>query len=159
MLVKPFFRPASWPHNFETNPICSDQTTRSRNPSTRRPLFFLADVPSLCLQLKFLFLPVHRIFLRHALNSVSVRTSVQVRSNPSGIVGFLGDHRRMNVAVTRARMHVAVICDSSTVGRNPFLLRLLQHIKRRGEVRSAADQASGQVEIQGQKPSPLPMSK
>ncbi|GAQ86967.1 DNA helicase [Klebsormidium nitens] len=78
-----------------------------------------------------------------------------VRSNPSGIVGFLGDHRRMNVGVTRARMHVAVVCDSSTVGRNPFLLRLLQHIKRRGEVRSAA---GGDPQGSEYAP-PLPMSK
>lgn len=88
--------------------------------------------------------------------SRALRTpSLQVRSNPSGIVGFLGDHRRMNVGVTRARMHVAVVCDSSTVGRNPFLLRLLQHIKRRGEVRSAAGGDAQGPEFTP----PLPMSK
>eukprot|EP00897_Mesotaenium_endlicherianum_P006114 jgi/Mesen1/5530/ME000279S04740 len=63
-----------------------------------------------------------------------------VRSNAMGAVGFLGDSRRMNVAITRARCHVAVVCDSTTVSRNPFLRRLLQHIRQRGEIRSAASQ-------------------
>ncbi len=60
-----------------------------------------------------------------------------MRSNNLGLVGFLGDNRRMNVAVTRARKHVAIVCDSSTVGRNAFLQRLLQHIRLMGEVRCA----------------------
>eukprot|EP00850_Spirogloea_muscicola_P021566 SM000254S08792 [mRNA] locus=s254:115750:121317:+ [translate_table: standard] len=61
-----------------------------------------------------------------------------VRSNVAGTVGFLGDRRRMNVAVTRARVHVAIVCDTATVGKNPFLRRLLQHIREAGELRSMA---------------------
>lgn len=60
-----------------------------------------------------------------------------MRSNNIGVVGFLGDNRRMNVAVTRARKHVTIVCDSTTVSRNSFLQRLLQHIRRFGEVRCA----------------------
>ena len=60
-----------------------------------------------------------------------------VRSNPTGTVGFLADQRRMNVGITRARCHVAIVADSSTLSHNPFLRRLLTHVQRNGEVVSA----------------------
>ncbi|NWZ74603.1 SMBP2 protein, partial [Acrocephalus arundinaceus] len=60
-----------------------------------------------------------------------------VRSNRKGEVGFLAEERRINVAVTRARRQVAVVCDSHTVGSRPFLRRLLDHLSQHGLVRSA----------------------
>ncbi|NWV46755.1 SMBP2 protein, partial [Daphoenositta chrysoptera] len=60
-----------------------------------------------------------------------------VRSNRKGEVGFLAEERRINVAVTRARRQVAVVCDSHTVGSLPFLRRLLDHLAQHGLVRSA----------------------
>ncbi len=64
-----------------------------------------------------------------------------VRSNPSGEVGFLSDQRRMNVAVTRARRHVALVCDSETVSKDPFLGRLVKYFEEHGTYISAAELA------------------
>ncbi|KAJ2075339.1 hypothetical protein GGI03_002371 [Coemansia sp. RSA 2337] len=53
-----------------------------------------------------------------------------VRSNPGKEVGFLKDVRLMNVALTRARRHLCIIADSSTVSEgDPFLTALFVHLK------------------------------
>ena len=44
-----------------------------------------------------------------------------VRSNRSRQLGFLVEKRRLNVAVTRARRQLVVVCDSGTVSQDPFL--------------------------------------
>ena len=41
-----------------------------------------------------------------------------VRSNEAGRLGFLSDRRRMNVALTRARRGLIVICNTSTLGQD-----------------------------------------
>jgi len=60
-----------------------------------------------------------------------------VRSNDRGEVGFLTERRRMNVAVTRARRHVALVGDTATLACDPFLADLIGHAQREGVYRSA----------------------
>ncbi|CAM9714597.1 unnamed protein product [Ectocarpus sp. 13 AM-2016] len=62
-----------------------------------------------------------------------------VRSNAGKKVGFLADARRLNVAVTRAKRHVAIVCDAECCGSDPFIGRLLRHVEDRGEYRSALE--------------------
>lgn len=62
-----------------------------------------------------------------------------VRSNPSGEIGFLGDVRRMNVALTRARRKLIVIGDSATLANLPFYQRLLEYFESLGASRSVWD--------------------
>ena len=52
-----------------------------------------------------------------------------VRSNEEGKIGFLRDLRRMNVAITRARMKVIILGDRHTLTRHPFYNKLYQYIK------------------------------
>lgn len=54
-----------------------------------------------------------------------------------GEVGFLAEDRRINVAITRARRHVAVVCDSRTVSSHAFLKALVDYFMEQGEVRTA----------------------
>lgn len=51
-----------------------------------------------------------------------------VRANEEGQIGFLNDLRRMNVAITRARMKLIVLGDASTLTRHPFYRRLYEYI-------------------------------
>lgn len=60
------------------------------------------------------------------------------RGGASGI-GFLRDDRRQNVAVTRAKRHLAVICDSETVSQSPFIRNLLQWVGDHGDEHSAIE--------------------
>ncbi|KAG2501054.1 hypothetical protein HYH03_000873 [Edaphochlamys debaryana] len=66
-----------------------------------------------------------------------------VRSNDKGEVGFLSDRRRMNVAVTRARRHCAIVCDTETVSSDAFLKRLVQYFSAHGDYASAQELVPG----------------
>jgi ATP-dependent RNA/DNA helicase IGHMBP2 len=52
-----------------------------------------------------------------------------VRSNTEGEIGFLGDVRRLNVALTRARRKLLVIGDSATLAVLPFYRRLFEYFE------------------------------
>ena len=51
-----------------------------------------------------------------------------VRANDEGQIGFLRDLRRMNVAITRARMKLIILGDASTMTRHPFYKKLYDYI-------------------------------
>ena len=52
-----------------------------------------------------------------------------VRANEEGQIGFLNDLRRMNVAITRARMKLIILGDVSTLTRHPFYKRLYNYVE------------------------------
>jgi ATP-dependent RNA/DNA helicase IGHMBP2 len=56
-----------------------------------------------------------------------------------GGIGFLRDDRRLNVAVTRAKRHCCLICDTETVSQSPFVKNLIEWIEEHGEQRSALE--------------------
>ncbi|TSJ40109.1 AAA domain-containing protein [Fluviicola chungangensis] len=59
------------------------------------------------------------------------------RSNPDGIIGFLSDYRRTNVAISRAKRSCYLIGDSATLGNDAFYSELLNEIEQHGVYRSA----------------------
>ncbi|MFZ1808834.1 MAG: AAA domain-containing protein [Cyclobacteriaceae bacterium] len=60
-----------------------------------------------------------------------------VRSNDKGEIGFLGDIRRTNVAITRARKKVIIIGDSSTLCVNSFYNELVEYVQNKNYYQSA----------------------
>ncbi|MBL0740185.1 AAA domain-containing protein [Chryseolinea lacunae] len=86
--------------------------------------------------------PLHRLV---AINTVDAFQGQErdviaisfVRSNDKSEVGFLGDIRRTNVAMTRARKKLIMIGDSATLGAHPFYLELIEYVQAGGFYKSA----------------------
>ena len=51
-----------------------------------------------------------------------------VRANDDGQIGFLSDLRRMNVAITRARMKLIIIGNAATMTRHTFYKKLYEYV-------------------------------
>ena len=92
----------------------------------------------------------HNSFLLHHGNKISVNTidSFQgqerdviyismTRSNADGVIGFLSDVRRMNVAMTRARKKLVIIGDSATLSSLPFYADLISYSEKMNAYQSA----------------------
>ena len=52
-----------------------------------------------------------------------------VRSNDEGQIGFLKDLRRMNVAITRARMKLIILGNKDTMTKHPFYKKLWKYVE------------------------------
>jgi ATP-dependent RNA/DNA helicase IGHMBP2 len=63
-----------------------------------------------------------------------------VRSNDKGEIGFLGDIRRTNVAITRAKKKLIMVGDSATLGTHDFYTALLEYVQQKEFYRSAWEQ-------------------
>ena len=66
-----------------------------------------------------------------------------VRSNESGTIGFLGDMRRLNVAITRARRLLIVIGDGVTIARHPTYAKFVARADDLGAHRSSYEWPHG----------------
>ena len=56
-----------------------------------------------------------------------------VRDNAEGQIGFLRDLRRMNVAMTRARMKLIIVGNAETLSHHRFYRELADHIRHHGD--------------------------
>ncbi len=59
------------------------------------------------------------------------------RSNSEGVIGFLSDIRRLNVAMTRARKKLVVIGDSATLSMHPFYADFIAYAENLNAYHSA----------------------
>ena len=56
-----------------------------------------------------------------------------VRDNADGQIGFLRDLRRMNVAMTRARMKLIIVGNAATLSHHRFYRALAEHVRENGD--------------------------
>ncbi len=66
-----------------------------------------------------------------------------VRSNEKAEIGFLKDYRRMNVAMTRAKLQLVIVGDSATIGNDPFYQELLDYVEQEGQYQTAWEYMQG----------------
>ncbi|MCD8032001.1 MAG: AAA domain-containing protein [Bacteroides sp.] len=89
------------------------------------------------------FRPFHKLVTIHTVDGFQEQERdvvfiSLVRSNAEGQIGFLSDIRRINVAITRARMKLVLLGDAQTLGRHPFYRELLRHIGTYGNLREVS---------------------
>ena len=65
-----------------------------------------------------------------------------VRSNNDGKIGIAADPKKFDYAVSRAKSHLVLVCDSSTVSRDPYVKTFINKIEAEGSVRFQPDMAT-----------------
>ena len=75
-----------------------------------------------------------------------------VRANADGQIGFLSDLRRMNVAITRARMKLIILGDVQTMTRHPFYKKLWEYTNGK----ASSQPPRGEAELTPKPPPNLP---
>lgn len=71
-----------------------------------------------------------------------------VRDNEQGTIGFLRDLRRMNVALTRARMKLIVLGNAATLSRHPFYAQLIKYFQERGDFVQPQPETSSDKDVE-----------
>ena len=79
-----------------------------------------------------------------------------VRANENGEIGFLRDLRRMNVAMTRARMKLMILGDASTLTRHPFYRKLFGYIQELSGVTATLSETEQYADASDPLQEPLP---
>lgn len=97
------------------------------------------------------FIPLRKLITIHTVDGFQgqerdVILISLVRANSEGNIGFLNDLRRMNVAITRARMKLIILGDATTLTSHPFYKALYEYIREKGKI----------IEIQPETPDTAP---
>ncbi|XP_074598940.1 DNA-binding protein SMUBP-2-like [Brevipalpus obovatus] len=73
-----------------------------------------------------------------------------VRSNPKDRIGFLADHKRINVAITRAKKHFLLVCDTWTVSADRTIESLISYMKKKGKLILASNCSQALKKLAGE---------
>ncbi len=64
-----------------------------------------------------------------------------VRSNADGNIGFLNELRRMNVAITRAKMKLIIVGNADTLCHHPFYKKFYEYTAQEGKITRLVNEA------------------